>query len=85
MAYEFSLTGTRRGPKREAMDPFTAKLAMAPSFVMNDYEKCDDPVPVVTRPEAAAQAAASGVEPGSPELVTDVARFLRVLLPGYDR
>jgi hypothetical protein len=53
--------------------------------VMNDHDKCDEPVPVVTTAEAAAQAEASGAEPDSPELVTEVDRFLRVLLPGYDR
>lgn len=155
MAYVFSLTGTRRGPDREAINPFTAKLAMLPTFlmsdeeraavlevvarhggaieggrgsvilpgaemtfedfdgphfgvsitgaiepaiailfematvgrlvVMNNHEKCDEPVPVVTTTEAAAQSKASRAEPSSPELVTDVDRFLRVLLPGYDR
>lgn len=155
MAYVFSLTGTRRGPEREAMNPFTAKLAMLPTFVMSDkeraavleviarhggtieerrgfvtlrgaamtfedfdgpqfgvsitgavepaiallfematagrlvvmnnHEKCDEPVPVVTTPDGAAQSKASGAEPSSPELVSDVDQFLRVLLPGYDR
>lgn len=155
MAYTFSLTGTWRGPDREAISPYTAKPAIFPTFlmsgeeraavlavisrhggaiedrrasvvlsgaemtfrdidglgfgvsitgaiepaigvlfeiasagrlvVMNDHEKCDEPVPVVTTAEAAAQAEASGAEPGPPELVTEVERFLRVLLPGYDR
>lgn len=155
MAYTFSLTGTRRGPDREAISPYTAKPAIVPTFlmdaderaavlavisrhggaledrrasvvlsgavmtfrdfgglrfgvsitgaiepaigvlfeiasagrlvVMNDHEKCDEPVPVVTTAEAAAQAEASGAEQGPPELVTEVDRFLRLLLPGYDR
>ena len=53
--------------------------------VMNDHEKCDEPVPVVTVAEAAAQAEVSGASCDPPELVTEVNRFLRVLLPGYDR
>jgi hypothetical protein len=53
--------------------------------VVNDHDKCDEPVPVVTTTEAATQAEASRSEPDSPELVPDVDRFLRVLLPGYDR
>lgn len=155
MAYTFSLTGTRRGPDREAISPYTAKPAIFPSFlmsdeeraavlavisrhggaiedrsaslvlsgaemkfrdfdgprfgvsitgaiepaigilfeiatagrlvVMNDHETCDEPLPVVTTPEAAAQAEAAGAEPGPAELVTEVDRFLRRLLPGYDR
>jgi len=152
MAYTFSLTGTRRGPDREAISPYTAKPGIFPTFVMsdeeraavlavisrrggaiverrgsvvlpgaemtfqdfdgprfgvsitgaiepaigvlfeiatagrlvvmNDHEKCDEPVPVVTTAEAAAQAEASEADPGPPELVTEVDRFLRVLLPG---
>lgn len=155
MAYSFKLTGTRRGPDRDAINPFTAKPAIVPTFlmsdeeraavlavvsrhggviesrrgsvvlsgaemtfrdfdgprfgvsitgaiepaievlfeiaiagrlvVMNDHEKCDEPVPVVTTAETAAQAEASGVELGPLELVTGVDGFLRLLLPGYDR
>jgi len=155
MGYTFSLTGTRRGPDREAINPYTAKPSIVPTFVMsdeeraavlvvisrhggaiadrrgsvvlsgaemtfrdfdgprfgvsvtgaiepaigvlfevatagrlivmNDHEKCDEPVPLVTTAEAAAQAEASGAEPGRPELVTEVDAFLRLLLPGYDR
>ncbi len=155
MAYTFNLTGTRRGPDREAISPYTAKPATCPTFlmsdeesaavlavisrhggaiedrrgsvvltgaemtfrdfdgpmfgvsitgsiepaigvlfeiatagrliVMNDHEKCDEPVPVVTTAEAQAQAEASEADRGPPELVTEVDRFLRVLLPGYDR
>lgn len=155
MAYTFSLTGTRRGPDREGINPFTAKPVVLRTFlmsdeeraavlavvarhggaivdgrgslvlpsaemtfqdfdgpkfgvsisgtieeaigvlfematagrlvVMNNHEKCDEPVPVVTTADAAVQAEASGVEPDSPELVTEVDTFLRVLLPGYER
>ena len=155
MPYAFSLTGTRRGPDREAISPFTGKPAMFPTFlmsdeeraavlaaisrhggaiadrrgsvvlpgaeitfrefdgarfgvsitgaiepaiaflfeiatagrlvVMNDHEKCDEPVPVVTTAEAAAQAKLSGPDRDQPELVTEVDHFLRTLLPGYDR
>ncbi|MFO0675925.1 MAG: hypothetical protein U0169_05290 [Polyangiaceae bacterium] len=53
--------------------------------VLNEHESCDEPIPVVTTAEARAQAIASDVEDGDVELATDVGRFLRVLLPGYDR
>lgn len=155
MAYWFSLTGTQRGPDHEALNPFTGKPGMAPTYlmgdddraavlaiiarhggaleggrvsidvsgtdmtfrdfdgpsfrvsitgaiepaiqvlfeiatagnlvVMNSHDNCDEPVPVVTTAETAARAEASDTQPGPPDLVTEVDRFLRVLLPGYDR
>lgn len=155
MAYLFSLSGTNAGEPRSALDPFTGKPAMMPTFVMNDeeraavhavitrhggtlqagtgalslpgaemsfedlggprsrvsiegaiepaiavlfeiatagrllviniHEKCDEPVPVVTTPEAHARTDALEEAFGAPELETDVGRFLRLLLPGYDR
>jgi len=54
-------------------------------IVTNEHEKCDEPIPIVTTAEAQAQAIASEVEYDPPEIVTDIGRFLRVLLPGYDR
>lgn len=153
MAYSFHLTGTRRGPDRALLDPYTGKQAMRATCVMsddersavvavvakhggaivggggtvvlagaemsfvdvdgpmfgvsvtgaiepamdvlfevatagrlvvvNDHEKCDEPVPVVTTREAEAQAESVGAE--SPELAMDRDRFLRLLLPGYRR
>ncbi len=60
------------------------EVATAGRLVITN-ERSDEPVPVVTTAEAAAQAEASGVEPAPEQIVTDVSRFLRVLLPGYDR
>ena len=39
MSYTFRLTGTRRGPEREAISPFTAKPVLLPTFVMGDEER----------------------------------------------
>ncbi|MBS2013565.1 MAG: hypothetical protein JST00_11790 [Deltaproteobacteria bacterium] len=72
-----------------AIEPAIAVLfeiaTAARVVVMNEHEACDEPVPVVTTAEAHAQAVASAFQDYPPELVDDVGRFLRVLLPGYDR